>query len=278
MASSSLRSTSCLASAAEADADNLCLRLGPPGSITTTTTGAADPAAKKSVGAKRSLESTDSVASGTGPSATATAGDEHDDDTAAPAKAQVVGWPPVRAYRRNTFHQAAAAAAITAAATKKGGDEKQKQQQGGGLYVKVSMDGAPYLRKVDLKMCKGYRELREALDLLFTKCFSATASDGCSDGQFAIAYEDKDGDLMLVGDVPWEMFISSCKKLRIMKGSEARGQDDAYAWLAGAPTFQEFSCSQNITLPEPWPASASSAAATVRKCTENNDSRPPAII
>ncbi|EAZ38918.1 hypothetical protein OsJ_23338 [Oryza sativa Japonica Group] len=215
--SSSLRSTSCLASAAETDADNLCLRLGPPGSsiTTTTTTGGADPAAKRSLGAKRSLESTDSMASGTGTSA---AGDEHDDDTAAPAKAQVVGWPPVRAYRRNTFHQAAAAAA----ATKKGGDEKQKQQQqGGGLYVKVSMDGAPYLRKVDLKMCKGYRELREALDLLFTKCFSATASDGCSDGQFAIAYEDKDGDLMLVGDVPWEMFISSCKKLRIMKGSEA---------------------------------------------------------
>ncbi|XP_052163874.1 auxin-responsive protein IAA24 [Oryza glaberrima] len=217
--SSSLRSTSCLASAAETDADNLCLRLGPPGSsiTTTTTTGGADPAAKRSLGAKRSLESTDSMASGTGTSA---AGDEHDDDTAAPAKAQVVGWPPVRAYRRNTFHQAAAAAA---AATKKGGDEKQKQQQQGvGLYVKVSMDGAPYLRKVDLKMCKGYRELREALDLLFTKCFSATASDGCSDGQFAIAYEDKDGDLMLVGDVPWEMFISSCKKLRIMKGSEAR--------------------------------------------------------
>jgi hypothetical protein len=83
--SSSLRSTSCLASAAETDADNLCLRLGPPGSsITTTTTiGGADPAAKRSLGAKRSLESTDSMASGTGNSA---AGDEHDDDTAAPAK------------------------------------------------------------------------------------------------------------------------------------------------------------------------------------------------
>ncbi|KAF0909084.1 hypothetical protein E2562_031341 [Oryza meyeriana var. granulata] len=190
---SSLRSTSCLAS--ETDADNLCateLRLGPPG-----ITSGGEPA-KKSIGAKRALESTtDSVASGTGPSA----GDEHD-DTTAPAKAQVVGWPPVRAYRRNTFHQTAAAAT---AAAKKDGDEHQhqQQQQGGGLYVKVSMDGAPYLRKVDLKMYKGYRELREALDLLFTKCFSTTP-EGCSDGQFAIAYEDKDGDLMLVGDVPWE--------------------------------------------------------------------------
>ena len=41
--------------------------------------------------------------------------------------------------------------------------------------------------------------------------------------EYVLTYEDKDGDWMLVGDVPWEMFMSSCKKLRIMKGSEARG-------------------------------------------------------
>ena len=28
---------------------------------------------------------------------------------------------------------------------------------------------------------------------------------------------------MLVGDVPWEMFVESCKRLRIMKGKEAIG-------------------------------------------------------
>uniref|UniRef100_A0A2P2P4X5 Auxin-responsive protein n=1 Tax=Rhizophora mucronata TaxID=61149 RepID=A0A2P2P4X5_RHIMU len=27
---------------------------------------------------------------------------------------------------------------------------------------------------------------------------------------------------MLVGDVPWEMFMESCKRLRIMKGSKAK--------------------------------------------------------
>jgi auxin-responsive protein IAA len=105
---------------------------------------------------------------------------------------QVVGWPPVRAYRKNAFHAAAEARRAT-----KGGE-----QQGSGLYVKVSMDGAPYLRKVDLRTYGGYRELRDALDTLFG-CFSssAAADGGC---QFAIAYEDKDGDLMLAGDVPWE--------------------------------------------------------------------------
>nr|AOT28190.1 AUX4 protein [Phyllostachys edulis] len=191
----------------ENDAENLCateLRLGPPGS----SGGGDQPMTKKpsSVGAKRALDDTKNEASGTGQAA----GDDQDITTA--AKAQVVGWPPVRAYRRNTFQAAA----------------KKAEQQQGGLYVKVSMDGAPYLRKVDLRMYKGYKELREALDVLFIKCFSASASaigahaaDGCGD-QFAIAYEDKDGDLMLVGDVPWDMFISSCKKLRIMKGSEAR--------------------------------------------------------
>nr|XP_007135710.1 hypothetical protein PHAVU_010G151700g [Phaseolus vulgaris]ESW07704.1 hypothetical protein PHAVU_010G151700g [Phaseolus vulgaris] len=36
-------------------------------------------------------------------------------------------------------------------------------------------------------------------------------------------YEDKDGDWMLVGDVPWEMFVESCKRLRIMKRADAKG-------------------------------------------------------
>jgi len=27
--------------------------------------------------------------------------------------------------------------------------------------------------------------------------------EGCNDSDYAITYEDKDGDWMLVGDVPW---------------------------------------------------------------------------
>jgi len=37
------------------------------------------------------------------------------------------------------------------------------------------------------------------------------------------SYEDKDGDWMLVGDVPWPMFVDTCKRLRLMKGSDAIG-------------------------------------------------------
>nr|AOT28188.1 AUX2 protein [Phyllostachys edulis] len=145
------------------------LRLGPPGS------GGGDVVA--TAAKKRSSSTAKSEASGT------------DDRDATPAsKVQVVGWPPVGAYRKNTFQSAAAKA--------KAGEQEGKKR--GGLYVKVSMDGAPYLRKVDLRMYGGYRELRDALDALFG-CFSS--ADGA---QFAVAYEDKDGDLMLAGDVPWE--------------------------------------------------------------------------
>ena len=102
-------------------------------------------------------------------------------------RAQVVGWPPVRSYRKNTFQA------------------MKTEAEAGGMFVKVSMDGAPYLRKIDLKMYKGYKELREALENLF-KCFSLgelAEMEGCNGSDYAITYEDKDGDWMLVGDVPW---------------------------------------------------------------------------
>lgn len=38
-------------------------------------------------------------------------------------------------------------------------------------YVKVSMDGAPYLRKVDLKNYGNYKDLSSALEKMFS-CFT----------------------------------------------------------------------------------------------------------
>ncbi|KAJ8558049.1 hypothetical protein K7X08_004815 [Anisodus acutangulus] len=121
------------------------------------------------------------------------------------AKAQIVGWPPVRSNRKNNLPQ-------------------KKTESECGMYVKVSMDGAPYLRKIDLKMYKCYPELLKALEKMFKLTIGEYSErEGYKGSEFAPAYEDKDGDLMLVGDVPFEMFLSSCKRLRIMKGSEARG-------------------------------------------------------
>lgn len=104
-------------------------------------------------------------------------------------------------------------------------------------FVKVSLDGAPYLRKVDLKMYRSYQQLSKALENMFSS-FTIIGSCGSqgmngmnesklvdllNGSEYVPTYEDKDGDWMLVGDVPWEMFVESCKRLRIMKGSEAIG-------------------------------------------------------
>ncbi|KAI3844320.1 hypothetical protein MKX03_005378 [Papaver bracteatum] len=84
------------------------------------------------------------------------------------------------------------------------------------LYVKVSMDNAPYLRKIDLRSYSSFQELSSALEKMFTigQCKVRDLLNGSED---VLSYEDKDGDWMLVGDLPWEMFIESCKRLRIMK-------------------------------------------------------------
>ncbi|PKA61674.1 Auxin-induced protein 22D [Apostasia shenzhenica] len=132
------------------------------------------------------------------------------DEAAPPAtKAQAVGWPPVRSYRRNSFP-----------ATKKGAKKDDSDGADAGIYVKVGMDGAPYLRKIDLKIYSGYEELRDGVETMFN-CFTFGGCDHRP--EYVMAFEDKDGDWMMVGDVPWEMFIRSCKRLRIMKGSDARG-------------------------------------------------------
>ncbi|TMW90646.1 hypothetical protein EJD97_015445 [Solanum chilense] len=144
------------------------------------------------------------------------------------AKAQVVGWPPIRSFRKNMVSN-----------PPKTEEDANGKLVAGCHYVKVSMDGAPYLRKVDLTMYNSYKDLSSALEKMF-RCFKAgqcetqgiSLSDGLKESkladllhgsEYALTYEDKDGDWMLVGDVPWEMFTESCKKLRIMKSSDANG-------------------------------------------------------
>ena len=148
-----------------------------------------------------------------------------------PAKAQVVGWPPVRSYRKNMM------------AVQKVSNEEVAEKTtsstiaNSGAFVKVSMDGAPYLRKVDLTMYKSYKDLSDALAKMFSSFTmgnygaqgmidfmnESKLMDLLNSSEYVPTYEDKDGDWMLVGDVPWEMFVESCKRLRIMKGSEAIG-------------------------------------------------------
>ncbi|XP_024183959.1 auxin-responsive protein IAA1 isoform X1 [Rosa chinensis] len=141
------------------------------------------------------------------------------------AKGQVVGWPPVRSTRNKAL------------------DSKNLKNNSSSKYVKVGADGAPYLRKVDLEMYKSYEELLTALEKIFTSFTingkymeddrkqqmlfmeHAVVNGTVEYNQYVLTYEDKDNDWMLVGDVPWNigcrMFKDSCKRIRLMKSSEA---------------------------------------------------------
>ncbi|KAK9666252.1 hypothetical protein RND81_14G171500 [Saponaria officinalis] len=124
-----------------------------------------------------------------------------------PPKAQLVGWPPVRASRKNAMKSC--------------------------KYVKVAVDGAPYLRKVDLELYSSYQQLLKSMEHMFSSISCFTIRNLFNDGklmdtvngsEYVPTYEDKDGDWMMVGDVPWKMFVDSCKRIRLMKSSEAIGR------------------------------------------------------
>lgn len=71
-----------------------------------------------------------------------------------------MGWPPVRSFRKNI---------LSVQSSKK---EEAEKVSSGAAFVKVSMDGAPYLRKVDLKMYKSYQDLSIALEKMFSSVTS----------------------------------------------------------------------------------------------------------
>ncbi|XP_010457505.1 PREDICTED: auxin-responsive protein IAA12 [Camelina sativa] len=158
-----------------------------------------------------------------------------------PRSSQVVGWPPIGSHRMNSLVNNQA----TKAAKSEEEDGKKKvvkndelkdvsvkvngKVQGLG-FVKVNMDGVGIGRKVDMRSHSSYENLAQTLEEMFFGMTGTTCRenakplrllDGSSD--FVLTYEDKEGDWMLVGDVPWRMFINSVKRLRIMGTSEANG-------------------------------------------------------
>ncbi|KAK6130626.1 hypothetical protein DH2020_035601 [Rehmannia glutinosa] len=90
-------------------------------------------------------------------------------ETALAPKAEIVGWPPVKSYRKNNPQQ-----------NKTEGDQS-------GMFVKVSMDRAPYLRKIVLKLYNGYSELLKALDSMFKLTISEYSErEGYKGSKYAV--------------------------------------------------------------------------------------------
>ncbi|KAH7657681.1 AUX/IAA protein [Dioscorea alata] len=145
----------------------------------------------------------------------------------------IVGWPPIRSFRKNL----ASTSKPSIEQQNNGAENVNKiENSKKGLFVKINMDGIPIGRKVDLNAYDNYEELSLAVDNLFRGLLSAQKDlktveekqvlTGLLDGsgEYTLVYEDTEGDRMLVGDdVPWNMFVSTAKRLRVLKTSDLSG-------------------------------------------------------
>ncbi|RLN11875.1 auxin-responsive protein IAA20-like [Panicum miliaceum] len=121
---------------------------------------------------------------------------------------RLVGWPPVKCAHRRSYCG------------------------GGGGYVKVRMEGMAIGQKVDVSLHGSYEELLRTLARMFPSTTNkgagadaeGEAAAATQDGErrrrghhpYVVTYEDGEGDWLLVGDVPWEDFAKSVKRLKIL--------------------------------------------------------------
>ncbi|ESQ30263.1 hypothetical protein EUTSA_v10011713mg [Eutrema salsugineum] len=144
------------------------------------------------------------------------------------APGPVVGWPPVRSFRKNLANGSSSKLGNESNSngvllknqqseddTGRGKPTEPKRQ--GGMFVKINMDGVPIGRKVDLNAHNSYEKLSFTVDQLFRGLLSAQRESLSSgeeekpitglldgNGEYTLTYEDSEGDKMLVGDVPWQ--------------------------------------------------------------------------
>ncbi|XP_028116467.1 auxin-responsive protein IAA26-like, partial [Camellia sinensis] len=157
------------------------------------------------------------------------------------APASVVGWPPIRSFRKNLASSSSSKPipeSQNVVPDKVPSEKKPVESFPKGFFVKINMDGVPIGRKVDLKAYDSYEKLSSSVDELFRGLLAAQrdssaggiqnkhegekAITGLLDGsgEYTLVYEDNEGDRMLVGDDPWHMFVSTVKRLRVLKSSE----------------------------------------------------------
>ncbi|KAJ9548558.1 hypothetical protein OSB04_021101 [Centaurea solstitialis] len=99
----------------------------------------------------------------------------------------VIGWPPVKSCRKMNCHP--------------------KVNGSKSMYVKVWMEGMGIARKVDLNGHHSYKTLVHTLAKMFGKCYE----------DVKLTYQDKDGDWLLAGDVPWGSFVETIQRLKLLK-------------------------------------------------------------
>ncbi|OVA16613.1 AUX/IAA protein [Macleaya cordata] len=118
-------------------------------------------------------------------------------------------WPPIKPLLRSAL------------ADKKKGNKNNNNNEP-TLYVKVYMEGIPIGRKLDIFTVHGYDGLLRTLAHMFktTILLHSDHQDHHHHHHHVLTYEDKEGDWMMVGDVPWDMFLTTVKRLKITRSDQ----------------------------------------------------------
>ncbi|XP_031373327.1 auxin-responsive protein IAA28-like [Punica granatum] len=145
----------------------------------------------------------------------------------------VVGWPPVGSFRKNLAGNKHAYSSSPPMDKFRKGERDMELEAAltvnQHLFVKIYMEGFLIGRKVDLLAYDSYKKLSVAIDELFgglvavdrwnEETTTEEHGDVDSNREYTLVYEDNEGDIILAGDVPWNMFVSTAKKLHLIRSS-----------------------------------------------------------
>nr|GMC55684.1 auxin-responsive protein IAA26-like [Ipomoea batatas] len=130
------------------------------------------------------------------------------------AAAPVVGWPPLRSFRKNLASSSSSQKPVSEAQNVV--PNKASSEKPHGNYDKLSSAVDELFRGLlaaQNEPCAGGKWNKEEGEKAITGLLDGS-------GEYTLVYEDNEGDRMLVGDVPWHMFVSAVKRLRVLKSSE----------------------------------------------------------
>ncbi|KAF9662126.1 hypothetical protein SADUNF_Sadunf18G0020800 [Salix dunnii] len=125
---------------------------------------------------------------------------------------QVVGWPPLKSWRKKMLHHQNPGVHVLNRNYRMVTGNHENGTGSNTKYVKVKMEGVAITRKIDLRHCNSYQTLTNSLISMFAKC-QKLEKDAA---HFTLTYQDREGDWLIAGDVPWQTFTESVQRLEIV--------------------------------------------------------------
>ncbi|CAN4113027.1 unnamed protein product [Withania somnifera] len=145
--------------------------------------------------------------------------DADDDDHNEPQRKDLdeeglVGWPPVNSLRKKLCSRhRGCGGAMNYVTVENGSVGGGRGSNSSYKYVKVKMEGVGIARKIDISLFQSYGTLTDTLISMFGKCTE-------NGDAYILTYQDKEGDWLLAGDVPWRTFVGSVQRLKLIRDED----------------------------------------------------------